>query len=132
MFLHHKRLGRTGLYVTAMGLGAYQLTGEFGVHYDEARKILDYALNSGVNYIDTAQMYGFGEGEELVGQALRRHSGKNIPPVQAELVKIMNDAELNLLPSLARSADKEGAAQRRVIIDWRELYDLCKYAMNCI
>jgi len=78
MDLPKKRLGRTGLYVTAVGMGTYQMTGEFGVHYDEARKILDYALNSGVNYVDTAQMYGFGECEGLVGQALRRHSGKTV------------------------------------------------------
>ena len=78
MDLVKKRFGRTGLYVSVMGLGTYQITGEFGVHYDEGRKILDYALNSGVNYIDTAQMYGFGESEALVGQAFRRHNGKNI------------------------------------------------------
>lgn len=78
MDLPKKRLGRTNLDVTAMGLGTYQITGEFGVHYGEARKILDFALDSGINFIDTAQMYGFGESEELVGQALRRHPGKTV------------------------------------------------------
>lgn len=78
MEINKRRLGRTGLLVTAMGLGCYQLTGEFGVHYGEADKILDYALANGVNYVDTAQMYGFGESEELVGRALRRHAGKAV------------------------------------------------------
>jgi aryl-alcohol dehydrogenase-like predicted oxidoreductase len=78
MEIERRRLGRTELPVTAMGLGCYQLTGEFGVNYGEADRILDYALSSGVNYVDTAQMYGFGESEELVGRALRRHAGSKI------------------------------------------------------
>jgi len=78
MGLTKKRLGRTGLYVTEMGLGTYQITGEFGVHFDEAKRMLDFALNAGVNFIDTAQMYGYGEAEALTGQALRRHAGKTV------------------------------------------------------
>ena len=110
MFLKHKRLGRTGLYVTAMGLGAYQLTGEFGVHYDEARKILDYALNSGVNYIDTAQMYGFGESEELVGRALRRHSGKNI-----YISDKVGYADRSVARNLEQAAYRDPVALKRMI-----------------
>ena len=78
MSIEKRRLGRTGLQVTEIGLGGYQFTGEFGVHYDEAGKILDYALNHGINYIDTAQMYGFGESEALVGQALKRHGDRQV------------------------------------------------------
>jgi aryl-alcohol dehydrogenase-like predicted oxidoreductase len=78
MEIERRRLGRTGLLVTEMGLGCYQLTGEFGVHWGEADKILDFALSSGINYVDTAQMYGFGESEELVGRALRRHAGRKV------------------------------------------------------
>lgn len=78
MELEQRRLGRTGLYVSEIGLGGYQFTGEFGVHYDEADRIIDYALTHGVNYIDTAQMYGFGESEALVGRGLRRHADKTV------------------------------------------------------
>lgn len=78
MELKKRRLGRTNLMVTEMGLGAYQFTGEFGVQPEEADKILDYAIKSGINYIDTAQMYGFGESEELVGRALVRHPESSI------------------------------------------------------
>lgn len=68
-----RRLGRTNLQVTALGLGGFQYTGEFGVSRDEGEKILDYAFSAGINYYDTAQMYGFGESEEILGRALRRH-----------------------------------------------------------
>jgi D-threo-aldose 1-dehydrogenase len=78
MELNKRRLGRTGLQVTEMGLGGYQFTAEFGVPYDEAEKILDFALTQGINYVDTAQMYGFGESEAAIGRALRRHKGPRV------------------------------------------------------
>ena len=78
MELNRRILGRTGLSITEIGLGCYQITGEFGVHYNEAAKILDYSLDNGINFLDTAQMYGFGESEALVGQALKRHSDKEV------------------------------------------------------
>jgi len=73
-----RRLGRTGLEVTELGLGGYMLTGEFGVARSEAEGILDLAFASGINYADTAQMYGFGEGEELVARALQRQRDRTI------------------------------------------------------
>ena len=40
---------------------------------DAAYEILDYAMDSGITYYDTAEMYGWGESEELLGRALARH-----------------------------------------------------------
>jgi len=54
------------------------LTGTFGVPRDEADRIFDRAIESGINYMDTAAMYGSGESEELVGRALARHGGNSI------------------------------------------------------
>lgn len=73
MKLKERRLGRTGWQVTELGLGCYQYTGEFGVRQEEAERILDLAFASGINFFDTAEMYGFGESEELLGRALARH-----------------------------------------------------------
>jgi aryl-alcohol dehydrogenase-like predicted oxidoreductase len=73
-----RRLGRTGLEVTELGLGCYMFTGEFSVPRPEAEAILGLAFASGINYADTAQMYGFGEGEELVARALRRHHPRQL------------------------------------------------------
>ncbi len=70
-----RRLGRTGYEVSALGLGGYQLTGEFRVPMAEADSIIDYALAHGINLIDTAESYGYGEGEAIVGRALARHKG---------------------------------------------------------
>lgn len=70
-----RTLGRTGYEVSALGLGGYQLTGEFRVPMQEADAIIDYALANGINLIDTAESYGYGEGEAIVGRALLRHKG---------------------------------------------------------
>jgi len=67
-----RRLGRTNLQVTELGLGTYQFTSQFGVPRASAHAILDHAIAAGVNFIDTAPMYGAGESEELVGRALSR------------------------------------------------------------
>lgn len=71
-------LGRTGYPVTALGVGCYQFTSQFQVLPEAANEILDYAMNTGINLYDTAQSYGFGESEELVGRARIRHPEKKI------------------------------------------------------
>jgi aryl-alcohol dehydrogenase-like predicted oxidoreductase len=73
-----RRLGRTGHQVSELSLGCFMFTGEFGIAQSEANRILDTAIDAGINYMDTAAMYGFGESEELVGRALQRHSGTPI------------------------------------------------------
>jgi len=69
-------LGRTGYEIGALGLGCYQFTGEFGVTPDKSWEIMDYAMRSEINFIDTAQMYGWGEGEEIVGRGLYAYPSK--------------------------------------------------------
>lgn len=71
-----RKLGRTGFDVSALGLGCYQITSEFGVLPETAYSILDYAFQNGIKVYDTAQSYGFGESEELVGRARVRNADK--------------------------------------------------------
>ena len=65
-------LGRTGLEVTPLALGTWQLGGEWG-DFDqrEAVAAIRRARDLGVNFFDTAQAYGFGASERLLGEALR-------------------------------------------------------------
>ncbi|MDD5018202.1 MAG: aldo/keto reductase [Eubacteriales bacterium] len=71
-------LGRTGFNVTAIGLGCFQCTGEFGISPEQADDLMDYALGTEINFFDTAAMYGFGESEAIIGRALRRHPDKKV------------------------------------------------------
>lgn len=69
----YRKFGKTGFDVSAIGMGGYQFTNEFNVPLAEADSILDYALTHGINLYDTAQLYGFGESEALIGRAFRRN-----------------------------------------------------------
>ena len=71
-----RTLGRTGLEVTTLGLGCYQFTGDFKIDPDVADQLLNYAMESEINLFDTAEEYGFGESELLVGAARSRYPNK--------------------------------------------------------
>jgi aryl-alcohol dehydrogenase-like predicted oxidoreductase len=66
------RLGVTGLEVTPIALGTWQLGGEWG-DFDQREAVgaIRRARDLGVNFFDTAQAYGFGASERLLGEALR-------------------------------------------------------------
>jgi aryl-alcohol dehydrogenase-like predicted oxidoreductase len=65
-------LGRTGRSVSVVGLGAWQLGADWGeVAEDDALATLNAAVDAGVTFIDTADVYGDGRSERLVGRLLR-------------------------------------------------------------
>lgn len=71
-----RRLGNSGLEVSEIGLGCWQLGGDFGPIDDgRAAKILDAAFDAGINFWDTADVYGAGQSELRVAAAARRHGG---------------------------------------------------------
>jgi len=105
-----RRLGRTNLQVTALGLGCFQNTGEFGVPREEGEAVLDFAFGAGINFYDTAQMYGFGESEELLGRALRRH-GRD----KAYISTKCGWLDRTVIRNLGDEAYKNAAALRRAI-----------------
>jgi hypothetical protein len=66
------RLGMTDLEVSPIAFGTWQLGGEWGeFDEDEGIAVIRHARELGVNFFDTAQGYGFGASERLLGQALR-------------------------------------------------------------
>lgn len=67
-----RTLGRTGRSVSVVGLGAWQLGADWGsVSESDALATLNAAVDAGVTFIDTADVYGDGRSERLVGQLLR-------------------------------------------------------------
>jgi aryl-alcohol dehydrogenase-like predicted oxidoreductase len=68
--MKYRTLGRTGVQVSSLVLGAMNF-GKIGrTTQDEATAIIDAALEAGINLIDTADMYSQGESEEMVGKAI--------------------------------------------------------------
>jgi aryl-alcohol dehydrogenase-like predicted oxidoreductase len=69
MTMTYRRLGRSGLTVSRLVLGAMMFGGR--TEEAEARRIIDDAFDTGVNFIDTADVYNEGRSEEIVGRAVR-------------------------------------------------------------
>src|SRR5918998_264352 len=68
-------LGRTGRLVSVVGLGTWQLGADWGeVSDDESRAVLDAALEAGVSFFDTADVYGDGRSEQAIGAFLKDHA----------------------------------------------------------
>ncbi|MEU1602036.1 aldo/keto reductase [Micromonospora matsumotoense] len=68
--MQYRTLGRTGVQVSTLALGAMNFGAIGRTSQDEATAIIDAALEGGINVIDTADRYSQGESEELVGRAI--------------------------------------------------------------
>ncbi len=76
--MEYKKLGDRGPVVSTVGFGAWGISGrDWGTTDDDkSRKAIETALDSGVTFIDTADVYGFGHSEELIREVLDRRSDK--------------------------------------------------------
>ena len=68
--MQHRPLGRTGVSVSQFCLGTMMFGSWGNPDHDESIRIIHAALDAGINFIDTADVYGAGESEEIVGKAL--------------------------------------------------------------
>ena len=68
--MEHHQLGRTGVSVSKFCLGAMMFGAWGNPDHDESIRIIHHALDAGINFIDTADVYAQGESEEIVGKAL--------------------------------------------------------------
>jgi aryl-alcohol dehydrogenase-like predicted oxidoreductase len=77
--MRYRAFGRTGWKVSEIAFGAWQLGGDWGPVDDEASlDTLLYAFEQGINFVDTAELYGSGHSETVIGEALRRWTGDKI------------------------------------------------------
>ena len=77
--MEQRTLGRTGRDISVIGLGTWQLGSDWGnVDESEALAVLDAAVEHGVDFFDTADVYGDGRSEQVIGRYLREHSGHQI------------------------------------------------------
>jgi len=72
--MEQRVLGRTGREVSVVGLGTWQLGADWGsVSEADAHAVLEASVESGVTFFDTADVYGDGRSEEIIGTFLRTH-----------------------------------------------------------
>jgi aryl-alcohol dehydrogenase-like predicted oxidoreductase len=71
--MNYRKLGKTGLNISEISLGTWQVGGRWGddFSHSNADKILNHAIDKGINFIDTADVYGDGESEKAVGRVVK-------------------------------------------------------------
>jgi aryl-alcohol dehydrogenase-like predicted oxidoreductase len=100
--MNYRALGDTGLRVSEIGFGTWGLGGDTGgaVAYgpaDDAQSLraLHHALDSGITFYDTADLYGFGHSEELLGKTFAAHREKVVIATKAGLVSAKGDQDFS-------------------------------------
>lgn len=72
--MEQRTLGRTGRPVSVVGLGTWQLGADWGeVSEDDALAVLEASVDAGVTFFDTADVYGDGRSEQVIGRFLAQH-----------------------------------------------------------
>jgi aryl-alcohol dehydrogenase-like predicted oxidoreductase len=121
--MNYRTLGRTGVKVSPLCLGA-MMFGEWGnPDHDESIRIIHRALDAGINFIDTADVYSRGESEEIVGKALA--GGKRDHVVLATKVHGTMGDDPNEFGNTRRWIIREVEnSLRRLGTDWIDLYQI--------
>src|SRR5918912_806210 len=121
--MEHRTLGATGMRVSPLCLGA-MMFGDWGnKDHDESIRIIHRALDAGLNFIDTADVYSRGESEEIVGKALA--DGRRDSVVLATKVHGRMGDDPNQYGNSRRWIVKEvDNSLRRLKTDWIDLYQI--------
>ena len=69
--MEQRNLGRTGVSVSPLCLGTMMFGAWGNTDHDDSIRIIHHALDAGINFVDTADVYSGGESEEIVGKALK-------------------------------------------------------------
>ena len=120
--MDYRSLGRTGVQVSKLCLGTMMFGAWGNTDHDDSVRIIHRALDAGVNFVDTADVYSAGESEEIVGKALK---GRRDDVVLATKVSVPMDDNPNHRGNSRRwiIAEVEDSL-RRLGTDWIDLYQV--------
>jgi len=120
--MEYRALGRTGLKVSQLCLGTMMFGGKTGEQ--ESFRIIDHAINEGVNFIDTADVYASNESERILGKALAAEDKRdNI--ILATKFNFANPADRNARGLSRRHVINAcDASLKRLNTEWIDLYQM--------
>ena len=117
-------LGRTGVKVSPLCLGA-MMFGQWGnPDHDESIRIIHRALDAGINFIDTADVYSRGESEEIVGKAISTPSRREHVVLATKVHGNMGDDPNEFGNSRRWIIREVDNSLRRLQTDWIDLYQI--------
>lgn len=121
--MKYRPLGRTGVKVSEFCLGCMMFGGK--TEPEDSYRIIDRAIEAGVNFIDTANVYSRGRSEEVTGEALKRN-GKRARIVLATKVHgVMADDDPNMQSNSRRHIIEQcDASLKRLKTDYIDLYQI--------
>lgn len=130
--MRYRRLGPSGLLVSELCLGTMTFGGSEGMwgligqlNQSEADRLIASAVASGVNFIDTANVYAFGESERIVGQAVRNLGLKRDDLVIAtKVMGVMGDGPNQRGASRAHIMAQAKDSLKRLQMDHIDLYQI--------
>src|ERR1700750_3280137 len=118
--MRYRTLGGTGIEVSAHCLGAMMFGLVGNPDHDECARIIHAALDAGINFVDTADMYSAGESEEIVGKALK---GRRDDVILATKSHMPVGSDPNMRGNSRRWIIREvEASLARLQTDWIDLY----------
>jgi len=121
--MQQRKLGNSELSVSAIGLGLMSMSGTYGKSDDaQSIDVIHRAIDLGINFVDSSDMYGWGHNEELLGRALKGRRDKVVLTTKFGQVQ-SPDGKANLVDGspahVARACD---ASLRRLGVDVIDLY----------
>jgi aryl-alcohol dehydrogenase-like predicted oxidoreductase len=121
--MKYRKLGSSDLLVSEISLGSW-LTYGVGVEADKARACLEEAFTQGINFIDTANVYGRGAAETFLGEALQGRP-RDSYVLATKLYFPMSDSDFGL--SRAQVEKQLDASLKRLRTDYVDLYQCHRY-----
>ncbi|NQW18747.1 MAG: aldo/keto reductase [Chloroflexi bacterium] len=120
--VNYKSFGRTGVNVSPLVLGCMMFGGRTSP--EDSYTIIDRALDAGINFLDTANVYNSGQSEEVVGEALARSGSRDSVFLATKAHSQMGDGPNDLGNSRLHIVQQCEASLRRLQTDRIDLYQL--------
>lgn len=121
--MNYNLLGRTGVRVTPLCLGAWMFG--LGTEPQDAYRMVHTALDAGINFIDTANVYSRGESERITGEALAQSGQRDRIVLATKVHGTMDDDDPNMQGTSRRHVIEQcHASLKRLQTDYIDLYQL--------
>ncbi|MEZ4581059.1 MAG: aldo/keto reductase [Caldilineaceae bacterium] len=119
--MDYRSLGRTGMKVSVLCLGCMNFGGK--TNAEDSYAIIDRALDAGINFLDTANVYSRGRSEEVTGEALKRNGKRDQIVLATKVHGTMDDTDPNYQGNQRRHIIQQcEASLRRLQTDYIDLY----------